>query len=183
MKLKDIFLILLTLASFSVIANAENLFVGVECGYFIPLDGDFNDIYGGNIIFGANAGYMLSDDIGIITAAGFYSADGISAVTQQNVSISLLNGRVGVFYVFNIGDIKPRIGAGLALVNLEEKTPWGNTSELVAGWYASGGVFMPVSTNLTIGAEVIYSDASIEGAFGDQRAGGFSVLANVGFYI
>lgn len=183
MKFKDIFLILLTLASFSVISNAENLFVGVECGYFIPLDGDFNDIYGGNIIFGANAGYMLSDEIGIAAAADFYSADGKSTVTQQDLSMSLLNGRVGVFYVFNIGDIKPRIGAGLALVNLEEKTPWGNTSELVAGWYASGGILMPVSANLTLGAEVIYNDASFEGAFGDQKVGGFSFLVNAGFII
>jgi opacity protein-like surface antigen len=165
---------------FSSFGFAERKFtVGLEAGYFMPTDDDFNDIYGSGSVFGLNAGYGITENIELLIGGNFYSGDAKTAVSNETVEISLITARLGVFYLFDMGKITPKVGAGIAYASVDEDTPFGNFTDSGIGWFAAAGVDMPLGKKLLVGAEILYSDITIEGDFGDQTVGGLTILVLV----
>jgi|GEM_PF-3177398 len=171
-----IILIALVLLVISGIAPAEkNFSVGVEAGYFAPSDEDISDIYGGKFVLGANLAYLLSSNFRLQIAGDIYSAEGTTAITEQTVELDMVKLRLGGFYVFDLGDVNPRAGAGIAYCSVDESAAFDEFSDSGFGWFIAAGADMKISDSLSAGLEILYSDVNIEGNFGDQSTGGLSV--------
>ncbi len=178
----QILIAVLALAMVAVPAAAEETFsIGVEGGYFVPADDDFNDIYGGNMIFGVNLGVMLSSKLKLEVAGDTFSADSTTAITQQDINLSLMMVRLGGYYLFDMGEVTPKLGAGLSYTSLDEETPFGDFSDSGIGWFIGAGADMKLSEKIKFGVELLYNDVSISGDFGDESVGGFAFVMILSF--
>jgi len=171
---------ILVFGLFSSFGLAERKFtIGFEAGYFMPTDDDFNDIYGSGSVFGLNLGYGITKNIELLVGGNIYSGSGTTAVSNETVEISLITARLGVYYLLDMGKITPKVGAGLAYTSVDEDTPFGNFTDSGIGWFVAAGADMPLGEKILVGAEIQYSDITIEGDFGDQTVGGLSILVLV----
>ncbi len=169
------FLLLMALVTDTVLA--EKLTLGIEAGYFMPTDSDFNDAYGsGGMTYGVNAGYKFFEPISIQAAFDMYSGEGKTAITQQDISIDLKNLRIGGYYHFNLGKFLPRIGAGAVVSWIKEKDPFGGTNKTQFGWFAGAGLDIPVVKNFLASLDILYHDVKLTGDFGSEAIGGISIL-------
>jgi opacity protein-like surface antigen len=172
-------MVLLVLLASPARAGTRSFNLGVEAGYFGPNDSDFSEIYGsGGLTLGVNAAYRLLQKTSIQMGFNFFSADGKSALSEEDVSVNLKTLRVGGYYHFNLGKIVPRAGAGLAVTWFKESDPWGGTNKTKAGWFAGAGADVPIGQKFLAGLEILYKDIKIEGEFAAQSIGGLSLLLN-----
>jgi opacity protein-like surface antigen len=157
--------------------GADKFRAGLEAGYFAPNDEDFTSIYGsGGFAFGINCGYCIINNVELYTALDFYSAEGKTTISEQTVNLNLTNLRAGGFYIFCLGDFKPKVGAGLSITFAKEDNPWGGFNDNGLGWYIAAGVEYPLTEKLIAGVEFVYNDVKIAGDFGDENVGGISAL-------
>ena len=170
-------LLILSLVIFgSTLTSAIDFTIGVEAGYFFPSDDDFSDIYGSAPIFGINAGCTPAENIQIIFGANYYGKSSETSITLEPINIDIITARVGGYYLFIMDTIRPKFGAGIVFASVNEDTSFKEFSDSSIGWFVAAGADMPLGEKIIAGLEIQYSDASMEGDFGDQLVGGLSML-------
>jgi hypothetical protein len=164
------------------LADKDN-HIGLEAGYFLPSNEDFSDIYGSGPVFGLNAGLKITNSFELSLGANYFSKNALTAITGQDLDISIITTRLGVYYLFSMRTIIPRLGAGLVLCSVDENTPFGNYSKSKIGWYAAVGTDILLGDKFSIGGEIQYSDISIDGDFGSESTGGVTILVIFKFFL
>jgi outer membrane protein W len=162
-------------------ASAEGKFkIGLETGYFATLDEDFKDIYGsGGLLFGINASYLVAGDIEVYAAADLFSTDGETTISLDPTTLYATYARFGVFYHLKRNGFIPKIGAGIEYCHVKEESVFGDFLDDGIGWFIAAGIEIIIYKSLVGFVDVIYSDVSIKGDFGDQQMGGIKTLAGL----
>lgn len=172
--------VLLVMVSTPVTAMAKNLNFGVEAGYFGLNDSKAAELYGsGSKTFGVNAAYRFFKNVSLQTGFNFFSADGKTALSDEDIAINLKTLRIGSYYHFNLKKVKPKAGAGLAMTWYKEDDPFGGSDEWKTGWFVGAGLDIKVAKKFLAGLDLLYNDTKLSGEFGSQSIGGISLLLNL----
>ena len=179
MKIKTILVgsICLAVLLIPATAQAKNLALGIEGGYFAPGNNMFTDVYGsGGFYYGVNGAFYLSDSLAIEAGFTMFHADGTILGTGDETSLNLNTLRFGLFYNFGMKKLTPKIGAGAVYAMAKEENTFGHSSDSGVGWFAGAGLDFRLTGVFLVGVELLYHDVEIEGDFGGESVGGISAL-------
>lgn len=171
-----------TFAAGTLVAqNLEKPFsIGVEGGYFASDDENLKDLYGtGNVVFGGNIGYKIAKNLELISGVNFYSDEGQTSLTEENIKLKLTHLRFGGFYSFTPEGFSTIAGVGLDVCFVSEDNPISNFSDTSVGWFAAIGAETPLSADIRASLMAMYIDVDSEGDLGDISVGGFQFLFSV----
>lgn len=160
--------------------KSKSFNIGIEAGYFMAKDEDLKDLYGsGNMIFGANMSYFVKPEFELLSGINFYSDEGKTTLTEEDIELNLTHLRIGGYYHFNPEGLDPIVGAGLDICWVKETNPIADFDDSSIGWFAGTGVQTMLIPDIKASVDFLYSSADSEGDLGDIALGGFSFLFSV----
>lgn len=178
-KIAILTIIILLIAGMGT-GHGGDFFLGLDAGYFAPAEGSIKDLYGsGGMTFGVNAAYKFMTSFSIQANYDFYSAEGETTMSAEAIKLKQNTLRLGGFYHVDLGGISPKFGAGVSMNMVRENNPWEDFKENKLGWFAAAGFDISFAGPFMVGLELVYNDAKIPGALGDEPVGGLSALFNL----
>jgi len=179
-KMLFIMPLLLTIVLCPPEAAAKIVTFGIEGGYFAPGSSIFKEVYGsGGLCYGVNGAFFLAKSVSIQAGFNMYHRDGTITGSDQSTTINLGTLRLGVFYHFDMKKLMPKIGAGAVYVWGKEENVFGEFSGSSTGFFAGTGVDYRLAGAFLVGAELLYHNAKVKGAFDDESIGGISLLLSL----
>ena len=174
-----IFSVFLSIITIPVTAGAKNVTLGIETGYFAPIDKNFTEIYGsGEVTFGVNAAYRFRKYVSIQTAYNKYNADGEPLSPGFDLNVGLKTLRIGGFLHLNLKRFIPKAGGGFAKTWVNGETPFGSIADSKSGWFLGTGVDIRVFKNFLTGFELLYNDIAFTVNNTAVSVGGLSFLVS-----
>lgn len=178
-KISILFLFVLMIITTPVIAGAKDFTLGIEAGYYSPIDNNFTDIYGsGEATFGVNAAYRFLKFISIQTAYNVYNAEGELLIPGFDLNVGLKTLRVGGFFHLDLKKIIPKAGGGFARTWVNGETPFGSIADSRSGWFLGTGLDVRVFKNFLTGFELLYNDVAFTVNNTPVSVGGLSFLVS-----
>lgn len=157
--------------------EAKNITIGIDAGYFAPIDSNFTGIYGsGEATFGVNAAYFPFKFLSVQAAYDMWTARGDSPIPGIEFSVNLKTLRIGGFFHLNLKRFFPKAGGGLVMTTVEGESPFGFINDTKSGWFVGTGVDIRVYKNFLTGLELLYHDVTLSGNFGSVSVGGISLF-------
>lgn len=178
-KISVLFLFVLMIMTTPVLSGANSFVVGVEAGYYSPIDNNFTDIYGsGEVTFGVNAAYRFLKFLSIQTAYTAYSAEGEPLIPGFDLNVGLKTLRIGGFFHLDLKKMIPKAGGGFARTWVSGETPFGSIDDSRSGWFLGTGMDVRVFKNFLTGFELLYNDVAFTVNNTPVSVGGLSFLAS-----
>ena len=92
----------------------------------------------------------------------FYESKGESTISQSPLTLELTTFSAGLFYHLNPSGINPKIGAGVAFVNIKETTPWETfKDDSDIGFLVIAGIEFPLTDLIIVDLFAEYLDVKI----------------------
>jgi hypothetical protein len=135
--------------------------LSVHGGYYILTQEPLTNLYGDNLIYGAEIGYKIHKNIEFAVALDRFSSS-CDCLNNDLQDMEFTKLRYGAYWHFNPGNINPRIGVGFDYSWAKFDTVKDfRVDDSGLGFYVSAGLEIPVAPSILVGFEGIYSMVEI----------------------
>jgi hypothetical protein len=135
--------------------------LSVHGGYYLLTQEPLTNLYGDNLIYGAEIGYKIHKNIEFAVALDRFSSS-CDCLNNDLPDMEFTKLRYGVYWHFSPEKINPRIGLGLDYSWAKFSTANDyRVDDGGLGFYVSAGLEIPVAPSILAGFEGIYSIVEI----------------------
>lgn len=180
--MKKLIVMIAVTISFSGLADATDFMVELKGHYFSPSEKTFRDIYGGGMMYGAEASIGVWRELEIWFGGSYFSKKGELTFTIEETKLRIVPIGVGVRYSFPIHEMVNIYGGiGINYYSYKEENPIGEVSKDGLGTVVKGGGLVKLVKGLIIDAYIGYSYCKIKPADFDINIGGIEAGIGLGY--
>lgn len=130
--------------------KAPRLRIGVHGSYFLMLDSNFKETYGGLMGFGGELSYRFAQKMDFWVSGGMAGKKATPEWSSDEMKFSLIPLAAAVrYYLGGKGKLSPYAGAGVNVFLVEDQNPIVDIKETLIGFHALGGFYYGLSSKLS----------------------------------
>lgn len=162
-------------------ATATDFFVEVKAHYFSPSEQAFKDIYGGGVMYGAEATVGIWRNLEFWLGGSYFSKKGKLTFTEEETKLKIIPIGGGLRYILPKGKLNLYAGLGLNYYQYKETNPIGEAKKGGLGFIGKIGSFVKITGGLLIDVYADYTYCKIKPDYYDINIGGFEAGIGIGY--
>jgi len=139
------------------LANASEVLFKIKGSYFYPSDKTFQDIYGGGLMFWAEASTEILKNVEMSIEAGYFSKKGELSFTKEETKLRIIPVGGGVRYILPARRLRYYFGLGVNYYRYREANLLGTISYGRLGLAGKAGSFIKVKKKISVDIYLGYS--------------------------
>jgi opacity protein-like surface antigen len=167
--------LILVLATFAFPAGKS---IKLKVGFFSPADSVFQDIYGGGVKLGLEAGLDVAKNLRAWLGFDYFAKSGELAETKDTTDLWIYPISAGVDYKLGMaGPVAFYAGGGIEYVLFKEENILGTVNKGGIGVLARAGGEMKLRNNVFLDVSIGYSLCKMKNGEAEFKVGGLDLTA------
>ncbi len=165
----------------SGLASTTDFMLELKGHYFHPSEEAFRDIYGGGIMYGAEASIGVWREIEVWFGGNYFAKKGELTFTKEETKLEIFPIGGGVKYRLLSGNLAFYMGFGLNYYQYKESNPIGDVSKGGLGYIGKVGSYVKVTKELLIDIYANYAYCKMKPGDYEINIGGFEAGIGIGY--
>lgn len=161
--------------------QAKEVILKLTCGYFLPAEQAFKDVYGNGLTWGGEAAIYVWKNVGLWLGGGYFGKEGRLTFTQEETKVQILPFGGGIKLKTSSENLDLYSGLGLRYNSFKESNPIGEASKGGLGIVVMIGGIIKILKEVALDLSVEYSYCRMKPADFTINIGGLSVGLGLGY--